>query len=32
MTELNKGGKVDDKMAKTVLGQAAKVAKEYKEA
>ncbi len=32
MTELNKGNKVDDKMQKVILDQAAKVAKEYKEA
>jgi len=31
MATLNEGGKVDDKMKKIVLDQAAKVAKEYKE-
>ena len=31
MAELNKGGKVDEKMEKVILAQAEKVAKEYKE-
>jgi F-type H+-transporting ATPase subunit alpha len=31
MTELNKGGKVDEKMSKLIIDQAEKVAKEYKE-
>ncbi|MFT4532295.1 MAG: F-type H+-transporting ATPase subunit alpha [Candidatus Saccharimonadales bacterium] len=32
MAELDKGGKVDDKMQKVIMDQAAKVSKEYKEA